>query len=635
MSKKRAAVYVFYDKTGIVDSYVTYMLQELHRVCEKVVVVCNGKLSDEGRQALDKCAVDILVRKNVGFDFWGYKSGIDFIGWDSLASFDELVLLNDSVFGPIYPFSTMFDMMGEKNLDFWGITKHGEFENPDGLTVSGVFSEHIQSYFYAFGKNMLSHVDFRKYWDNLRMVKSWNEAVSYFESKLTMHFANLGFKWDVYVNTDAELAEFDDVDQMLQMAFEMVRDYKSPIIKRKNFSIEFENFLAFSLGNNTKKAFDYIQSNTEYDVNLIWEHILRTMSLRHIVDNLQLNYVLPAGYVKDKTIDESNVKVALFAHITFEDQIPFCMSYISTVVDIADVYITTLDKKMEERIIKSFEAIEDKLQSQPQWNAHELLHVPQQPQHKLLKVITLPETSKGRDVGALWVALKPYMESYDYICFVHNKKSAQDKPLTIGRGFAERCFDNTLASEEFVANIINQFETSPRLGMMFPPPVIHGPYQYLISNLWGLNYENTLKLAKQLKINVPISNDMDPLFPTGGMFWFRVNALKKLIDYDFKYDDFPDEPLPVDGSLGHAFERIYCYAAQSEGYYSAWLMNDNAISTELTSLNYILTKKQNTVLGQLRKDIVELLRKSPGLYVFLRKIYRFFKKMLRKLRVRG
>jgi rhamnosyltransferase len=605
--KNRAAIYVFYDKDGIVDSYVTYMLRSLLTVCQRIVVVCNGTLSDAGRLTLSEITDDIFVRQNEGFDVWGYKAGIEYIGWENLSQYDELVLMNDSVFGPLYPLDAIFDEMGRKGLDFWGITKHGEFKNPDGLTKRGVFPEHIQSYFYAFNRNMFLSAEFKKYWSNLRVFKSWNETVSFFESQFTKHFADLGFTWGVYADTDKDYSDFYDVSLILQMAFEMVSDYRCPFIKRKSFTIEYENFQAFSLGNSSRKAFDYICENTDYDVDMIWEHILRTGSFRNIKDNLHLNYVLPSQHIKDKTIDVSDAKVALLAHITYEDQIDVCMSYMKSTERIADVYVTTITKALESSLIDRLGLAD----------------------FKSFKVILLPESSKGRDVGALWVALKQYMDGYDYICFLHNKKSPQMRPLTIGRGFAERCMLNTLGSREYVLNVLGMFEENPRLGMLFPPPVIHGPYKRLVSGLWAGNYNNTVALAKRLGVDVILDKYIDPIFPAGGMFWFKPEALRKIMKHDWEYEDFPDEPMPGDGTIGHAFERIYCLAAQSEGYYSAWVMIDYFMPVEITSISYILSTKFSSVSDAIRNSLFINLRGYPKLYNFLRSIYRFFKRVLR------
>jgi len=608
---KRAVIYVFYDKDGIVDSYVTYMLQALKSVCDKLVVVCNGKLNDLGRQSLYEITEDIVVRENEGFDAWGFKTGIEYIGWDTIEQYDELVLMNDSVFGPIYPLQSIFDDMAEKELDFWGITKHGRFVKTYGKgNKEKVLPEHIQSYFIAVSKSMLSDPEFRKYWDNLKKLKTWNDAVSLFESKFTNHFESLGMKWDVYINTDDRYADFTGISMLSLMVYELIRDYRCPVIKRKNFSIEYDNFLAFSVGDNTRKAFDYIKENTEYDVDLIWDHILRTSTLRHINDCLNLTYLLPESYVLNDAVDTKNMNVAVFAHITYEDLIDFCAGYIKSASGIADVYITTLNEHTKECIVDRFGLLG--------------LNEP--------KIIVLPENSRGRDVSALWVALKPYMTHYDYICYIHNKKSPQVKPLTVGRGFAERCFTNTLASKEYVINVLNLFAQNPRLGMLFPPPIAHGPYRGLISNLWTSNHPIALELAERFGIDVLLDAKIDPVFPAGGMFWFKTRALQKLIDYDIKYTDFPPEPLGEDGTISHAFERIYCFVAQSEGYYSAWGMTNSFASTEITTLSYLLARKHTKIWGATRVVLVNKVRKYMKLYLFLRFFYRIPKKIKKKLR---
>ena len=45
-------------------------------------------------------------------------------------------------------------------------------------------------------------------------------------------------------------------------------------------------------------------------------------------------------------------------------------------------------------------------------------------------------------------------------------------------------------------------------------------------------------------------------FPVGTMFWARTCALTPLIDVNFKWDDYPQEPLPYDGTLLHTIERL-------------------------------------------------------------------------------
>ena len=59
------------------------------------------------------------------------------------------------------------------------------------------------------------------------------------------------------------------------------------------------------------------------------------------------------------------------------------------------------------------------------------------------------------------------------------------------------------------------------------------------------------------------------MFPVGNMFWFRPGALRPLLESNIDYKDFPEEPIPNDGTLAHAVERILLYVAQHEGYSSS------------------------------------------------------------------
>ena len=56
----------------------------------------------------------------------------------------------------------------------------------------------------------------------------------------------------------------------------------------------------------------------------------------------------------------------------------------------------------------------------------------------------------------------------------------------------------------------------------------------------------------------------------GTVYWSRVDALRKLFEYEWKYEDFDMEPLAEDGTLSHAIERILEFVARDAGYESKW-----------------------------------------------------------------
>ena len=70
---KRLGIYFFFDKNGVADQYIDYVLQDFSQHLEKLIVVCNGKLTSEGRKLFEKYTESIIVRENKGFDVWAYK----------------------------------------------------------------------------------------------------------------------------------------------------------------------------------------------------------------------------------------------------------------------------------------------------------------------------------------------------------------------------------------------------------------------------------------------------------------------------------------------------------------------------------------------------------------------------------
>lgn len=151
---------------------------------DELVVVCNGKLTDDGRNKFARYG-KVIERANEGLDVYAYKAGIEYFGWDRLETFDELIMLNHTIFGPFYPFSETFEKMKNRDLDFWGITKHAKFDyDPFGLNPYGYLPEHIQSHFMVYRKRMICKKEFQEYWDNFRPVNNYRDSVCYHESFL-------------------------------------------------------------------------------------------------------------------------------------------------------------------------------------------------------------------------------------------------------------------------------------------------------------------------------------------------------------------------------------------------------------------------------------------------------------------
>lgn len=556
---KRLVIYFFYDADGIVDRYVSYMLADVVKNCTELFVVCNGKLTPKGRETFKKFTPHLLVRENVGFDVWAYKAALEQYGWDELEKYDEVVMMNHTIMGPIYPFAGMFEEMNQRDVDFWGITKfHNIPLDPYG-TGYGYMPEHIQSHFIAVRQSILKSPEFREYWKTRPKIPSYTDAIGKHEAIFTKKFGDFGFRWDVYVDT-SHLEKFTHYPLIMEPV-ELLQNYKCPIFKRRSFFSSCTDLISYTDAGQGPRLMKYLEKHTDYDVALIWENLIRTENMADIKNAMKLNYILPLNSLPQK---KCRKRVALAIHIYLEELIEYCYQYALSMPEESDVYITSSSEETCKKIQTMFQ---------------------KGPWHQV-KVIQIE--NRGRDVSSLLVGLASYLDQYDYVCFAHDKKVPQVDYGSVGYAFSERCFHNVLGSRALVENVLDLFENNPFLGLLCPPPPNHADFFPTIGLEWGINFESTQQLAEKLSLSVSIKQDKEPVAPLGTMFWFRPEALEKLFAKEWKYEDFPKEPNQTDGTLLHAVERIYPYVAQEAGYYSAWVLSDEYMRLEWGNLAYMI-----------------------------------------------
>ncbi len=555
---KRLGIFCFYEKDGIVDKYIEFLLDDIILNVEQLYIVCNGEVNDEGMQVFRKYTNKICLRENKGFDAGAYKDVLlNHISYDELSGYDELLLVNNSFFGPIYPFKNVFDKMASSDADFWGLINHG-YNKYSRLAIN----THIQSYFIVVRKEMLLSECFLEFWRDLNNIESFKDAIIKFEVGFTKYFTNAGFKSDVFVDIDAyeQKNDFAPIDWSLIRALDLVEKFNFPVIKKTTFTMS----SAFNL--NGKSLFSILAQNTSYDVNLIWDYLIRAQNTQTIYTGLSLHNVLPTSfqYIENNT----KGKVGIFIHLYYYDLVQDCFSYIVNFPSWVDVFITTSSEKTYQLILEQSKSIDN------------------------IKKVTLV-ANKGRDIASLMVHHKKDILNYDLFCFTHDKKSLKNFVATMGDIFRLTLWENSIKNDGFIANIITVFEKNPKIGLLVPPYPRISSASIGYENWWGENYINTVNLAKKIGIDTKhISSNHSPL-SIGTSFWARTCALRKLLEYPFSLDDFQDEPLPGDGTISHAVERIFPFVAQDAGYATGVVESTDFAEKRIVFLEQIAAKNLN------------------------------------------
>ena len=559
-SAHRLGIFCFYNPKGHAPRYVRVLLEALMPHLSELAVVVNGALDDESREMFSEYASRVIVKDNEGLDVAAYRMGLLDYGWDALGAFDEVICFNDTVMGPVRPFAEMFDAMDARDVDFWGITTY-----PAETLDDEDIPTHLQAYWHAYRRSLVSSKPFREYWEGLHDLRDYAEVTREHEMKFTARFEGLGFTWDSYIDPGKFVALTPY--PMLYAPMELLRDTSCPVFKRRSFFLDFDFYFDQTAGQPALELFEYVRDHTDYDSDLIWDAVLPYYNIEQIARALHLNYVLPSCTLNVRRGEAP--RAAFIFQVQDLDMLDVTFDALSVLPEGVDLFVTCAPEKAD--------AIAEYANARS-FSKH---------------IEFVPVQNRGRDVSALLVGACDVVLSrgYEVIGFAHDKKSARNQQNgshgSISQGFTYKLMQNTLGSRDYVENILTLFADDPRLGLVCPPPPFQGIYYPVtMPNDWGPNFEMTRELLQdRLGIDVPLDPRISTRSALGSCYWFRVDALRPLFEHGWAYEDFlPEGQMGADGSISHAVERATGYIAQSQGYYPAWVMTDRYARIEVDSL---------------------------------------------------
>ena len=545
---KRLAIYMFYDPDGIVDDYIPFKLQSLAEHSCELLVVVNGALNSEGLEKLTKINAKVIVRPNEGFDVWAYREALLTVGWNQLYQYDEVILLNYTFYGPLYPWSEMFDEMDNQPVDFWGISAHKAIEHSfaDGVALP----YHIQSHFIAIRQEMLKTLHFQSYWEDMPQIKSYNDSVLLHESRFTKHFAELGFLHSVYVkdeDSDSPYPIFHHVDEAIQN--------RCPILKRRLF---FHNPIFMDINAiNLNKALEVIRDATDYDLSLIWKNITRTSVPRDLYTNTSGLHILAPTETKPTQKNRTAALIHTADAQSFIDKI----SYLQNLPDDCQLFISTRSEVDTQHICV---ALSEKRMIQ---RAH---------------VLTLPNGCD--DMDAMLVQQRHIFDDdmFDFICKLVFE-SAHARNQTIDAYRQEHSLESLVSSSEHVNALLSLMQQTPELGMLMPP-LAHVAQYTLGHSWWGMNLK-CKQIALQLGIKIPFDSST-PLAPLGRMFWVKPAALKKMFAPTWTNEKLQATTEDPDQTMTLLLERVLAYCTLDAGLLAQCVMTQRQAEFNYTKLEY-------------------------------------------------
>lgn len=311
----RILLYVHYNKYGVVADHVLYQLEKLRPLYNRVVFISNSQLPADADNVLGDRVDKIMQRENVGFDFAAWRDAMLDEGFESLAKYDWLTIMNDTCFGPVYPLEPIYEKMESSGADFWGMTEHIKCEIKAVITTDGIMNYHIPSYFISFRNNAVVSNAFIDFWSHVKDYTDVNLVIRDYETWLTKRLQDSGLSCSVFLKYDDTLVPGAQSNVAIY-APEDTLQLGMPFVKVKSF-------LEPHISSNTRNyIMAYLLRNLGFDIGLIVKHfqysdLLGGFSLKAISEDSKVLSTLTMRKYNDFELDLPQNPETIFKSVTW------------------------------------------------------------------------------------------------------------------------------------------------------------------------------------------------------------------------------------------------------------------------------------------------------------------------------
>jgi hypothetical protein len=519
----KAAIVAHYDPQGIWRDNFLSMLEVLARVAGRIVVVTTS--ARIGDLPVSLPMVELVRRPNVGYDFYSYRVGYSRLEQERLP--DGLYIVNSSL--------VLLDAERFHGLlvDLGGEERGAALR---AVTSSNQFGWHLQSYLlYAdLGRlppgwlaGFLNQVEpqntkldtiLRNEIGFGRRIEEDGiaaEALFAPQASLQTELERAGVAW-----SDANWTHWAGVDLAQRWGFA-----KGELLRNNPHARDLDAVWAVAspalLEGARRAVHDTGSFYSANDKGLT--------ELRHG------NQSVIREWVHSNRHRIANAKVAVVLHLFYVDLLTEILEYFDNICEPFDLYIST-----------PFEADIPMILATAARRSRAVS-------------IALTE-NRGRDVGPfLSVFRSGRFDGYDAVLKVHSKKSLYSDQ---GKSWRRQILA-PLCGDSMTVNRSLALLRRPDVGVV-------GPSKFFLSNdiYWGANKQRVGQILRAG--GVPRADRLPELaFFAGTMFWFKPSALAAIHAMPEEMFDFETENGKQDGTLAHAWERVFCQLSKGAGFRAA------------------------------------------------------------------
>ena len=205
---KRICLFAGYNPDGIVKQYVYDYLEEIAKYAD-IYYMADGPVvrNTDIDRILSYCKNAYFISHGK-YDFGSYSElSKNYVGWDVLEEYDELIFANDSCFC-VQEFKTVFETMARKSCDAWGLLATDErnyeyyytLEDYLNIPSSKVPYFCIGTYFIVFRAAVIKDTKFQSFINTVKKEADRHQVCLKYEMGLTRFLRNNTFKVSAFVD---------------------------------------------------------------------------------------------------------------------------------------------------------------------------------------------------------------------------------------------------------------------------------------------------------------------------------------------------------------------------------------------------------------------------------------------------
>lgn len=282
----RAIIFAHYDQDAIVDPHVHFSIACYRKVFDHVSFVSASlkELPKETKKNVDH----FIARENIGYDFGSWRDGLLQLQLDHQDRFDEVCLVNDSVYGPLFDLEPSLSYGQRNSFDAWGMVS--SYQTTRKYKHRG--EPHLQSWFLGISRRALRHPGFIQFWGELSPQRDKASIIRNCEIQFSRSMIQEGLK--LGSRFDASKLSVSEWLQMLRdvSVLEPFRSFR--LIKRSLFRtpnptelfwkplwdagvpyVKISMFKHNPHGIRLDRVLTSIERDTDYDPGLIRNHLAR------------------------------------------------------------------------------------------------------------------------------------------------------------------------------------------------------------------------------------------------------------------------------------------------------------------------------------------------------------------------